>query len=365
MILTLHENADVASATRALASLGMQVGAMERNERGVAHLVIAAVGVPRDADLVRQIPEVAAVSEATSAHPRVDAHGPVACIGAHVGGCEVGVGTPALMSGPCAIESETQIHRIAREVARYGATFLRGGAFKPRTSPYSFQGCGRDALGWLKSAAHENGMLAVTEVMSEQDVDVVAEHAELLQIGTRNMYNYALLKAVGASGRAVLLKRSMSATVEEWLLAGEYLLAHGAASVIFCERGIRGFDENTRNLLDLGAVALLSHSYRLPVVVDPSHAAGRRDLVLPLARAALAAGAAGVMIETHDDPGNARSDGAQAIAPSALGSLSNTLRKRVAAVGAVGRAIPQTAAPAPAPAAAAAAPSTLLQGPVS
>ena len=352
MILTLHENADVASVTRALANLGMQVGARERNERGVVHLVIAAVGVPRDADLVRQIPEVAAVSEPTSAHPRVDAHGPLA----RVGGCSVGAGSPALMSGPCAIESETQIHRIAREVAKHGATFLRGGAFKPRTSPYSFQGCGRDALGWLKSAAHENGLLAVTEVMSEQDVDVVAEHAELLQIGTRNMYNYALLKAVGASSRAVLLKRSMSATVEEWLLAGEYLLAHGAASVIFCERGIRGFDENTRNLLDLGAVALVSHSYRLPVVVDPSHAAGRRDLVLPLARAALAAGAAGVMIETHDDPGNARSDGAQALAPSALEGLSDTFGKRV---GAVGRVVPQTATPA------SAASSTLLQGPVS
>lgn len=354
MILTLHEHADVAAAIRALAALGMQVGATERSERGIVHLVISQVGVRPDVDRVRRIPEVAAVSETTSAHPRVDAHGPVA----RVGDRSVGARSPALMSGPCAIESEAQIHRIAREVAKYGATFLRGGAFKPRTSPYSFQGCGRDALGWLKSAAHENGMLAVTEVMSEREVDVVAEHAELLQVGTRNMYNYALLKAVGASGRAVLLKRSMSATIEEWLLAGEYLLAHGAASVIFCERGIRGFDDNTRNLLDLGAVALLSHSYGLPVLVDPSHAAGRRDLVLPLARAALAAGASGVMIEAHDDPANARSDGAQAVAPSALESLSPYLRAGAPAL----RAAASLAGSSPSLAVPSA---NLIQGPVS
>ncbi len=351
MILTLHEDADVAAAKRALADLGLQVGATERNERGIVHLVLASVGVAPAADLVRQIPEVATVGETTSAHPRVDAHGPIARVGTQT----ISTLSPVLMSGPCAVESEAQIHRIAREIAKRGATFLRGGAFKPRTSPYSFQGCGRDALGWLRDAARENGMLAVTEVMSERDVEVVAEHAELLQIGTRNMYNYALLKAVGACGRAVLLKRSMSATIEEWLLAGEYLLAHGAASVVFCERGIRGFDNNTRNLLDLGAVALLSHTYRLPVIVDPSHAAGRRDLVLPLASAAFAAGAAGVMIETHDDPGNARSDGAQAIAPRALENLAPYLR-----------------APAPAPSVTAAraaasspSPAPLTQGPIS
>jgi 3-deoxy-7-phosphoheptulonate synthase len=361
MILTLHENADVASATRALASLGLQAAATERNARGIVHLVIGSVGVQPDVDRVREIDEVAEVSESTSAHPRVDAHGPLARVaalgGARVADRVVGATSPALMSGPCAVESEEQIHRIARDVAKYGATFLRGGAFKPRTSPYSFQGCGRDALRWLQSAAHESGMLVVTEVMSEQEVDVVAEHAELLQVGTRNMYNYALLKAVGGSGRAVLLKRSMSATIEEWLLAGEYLLAHGAASVIFCERGIRGFDASTRNLLDLGAVALLSHSYGLPVVVDPSHAVGRRDLVMPLARAAFAAGAAGVMIETHDDPANARSDGAQAVAPRALGSLSSFLAPPAAA-SAVTAATTVTA-----PARAAAA--TPIQGPAS
>jgi 3-deoxy-7-phosphoheptulonate synthase len=180
---------------------------------------------------------------------------------------------------------------------------------------------GIDALRWLRAAADKNGLLVVTEVMSELDVPVVAEHADILQLGSRNMQNFALLKAVGRAQRPVLLKRSMSATVDEWLHAGEYLLAHGAAGVLFCERGIRGFDQSTRNLLDLGAVALLAHVHGLPVIVDPSHACGRRDLVVPLAQAALAAGAAGLLIEVHDEPAKARSDGAQALSPDALDAL--------------------------------------------
>jgi 3-deoxy-7-phosphoheptulonate synthase len=177
----------------------------------------------------------------------------------------------------------------------------------------------------MRRAADDNGMRVVTEVLAEADVGVVAEYAQLLQVGSRNMQNFALLKAVGRAQKPVLLKRAMSATVEEWLLAGEYLLVHGASGVIFCERGIRGFDDSTRNLLDLGAVALLAHVHKLPVIVDPSHATGRRDLVLPLARAALAAGASGVMIETHDDPASALSDGPQALHPSALRALAQEM----------------------------------------
>jgi 3-deoxy-7-phosphoheptulonate synthase len=261
-----------------------------------------------------------------SAHPRVDAQPTIV----DIAGVPVGRGAdPVLMSGPCAVESQERIERIAARLAPQGVRFLRGGAYKPRTSPYAFQGHGEVALQWLRRAADAHGMRVVTEVMGESEVPLVAEYADLLQIGSRNMSNYALLKAAGRAGKPALLKRSMSATVSEWLQAGEYLLVHGASAVLFCERGIRGFDESTRNLLDLGAVALLAHAHGLPVIVDPSHATGRRDLVLPLARAALHAGAAGVMIETHDDPGRALSDGPQALHPEELsGLLSSPERRR-------------------------------------
>lgn len=227
-----------------------------------------------------------------------------------------------LIGGPCAVEGHAQVGRAARAVLEAGGHLLRGGAWKPRTSPYDFQGFGSAALGWLRRAADAAGLGVVSEVMSEREVDEVAAVADLLQVGSRNMQSFSLLKAVGRAKKPVLLKRSMAATVDEWLHAGEYLMVHGAAGVAFCERGIRSFDPSTRNLLDLGSVALLAHVYRLPVVVDPSHAAGRRDLILPLARAALAAGAHGLMIEVHDDPASARSDGAQALAPEALAGLT-------------------------------------------
>jgi 3-deoxy-7-phosphoheptulonate synthase len=229
------------------------------------------------------------------------------------------------MCGPCSVESPEQIDRLAHALSGLGVAFLRGGAFKPRTSPYGFQGHGAQALGWLRAAAHTHGMRVVTEALSEADVDTVAEHADLVQIGSRNMQDFALLRAVGQAGLPVLLKRAVSATIDEWLLAAEHLLVHGAAGVVLCERGIRGFDPSTRNVLDLGAVAVL-HARGVPVLVDPSHAAGRRDLVPPLARAALAAGAAGLMIEVHDAPGQALSDGPQALHPTDLAALLASMR---------------------------------------
>jgi len=257
-----------------------------------------------------------------SPHPRVDNQGPVV----EVSGFRIGGDHLALMAGPCSVESEEQIFEMAARLATAGASFLRGGAYKPRTSPYAFQGHGSEALTWMRRAADAHGLRVVTEALSESDAGNVAWHADLVQIGSRNMQNYALLKAVGRTGKPVLLKRAMSATIEEWLLAGEYLLVHGASGVVFCERGIRGFDTETRNLLDLGAVALLSHVHHVPVIVDPSHATGRRDLIAPLARAALAAGAAGLMIETHDDPGKALSDGPQALRSEELAHLVGTFR---------------------------------------
>jgi 3-deoxy-7-phosphoheptulonate synthase len=276
------------------------------------------------ADRLRAIDGVAAVAAARDAHPLItrQAGAPVT-----VAGVPIGPGAqPVLFAGPCAVESARQIDELAARVAAAGARFLRGGAYKPRTSPYAFQGHGAPALAWLRAAADTHGLGVVTEAMSELDAPRVAEVADLVQIGSRNMQNFALLRAVAQTRRAVLLKRGMAATVEEWLSAGEYCLVHGAPAVIFCERGVRGVGDHARNLLDLGTVALLAHVHRQPIVVDPSHAAGRRDLIAPLARAALAAGAAGLLVETHDDPGRALSDGPQALPSSALAGLLEVSR---------------------------------------
>ena len=276
----------------------------------------AAVDVAR----VEAIDGVAAVWQSPSAHPLLDA---LAGRAVMVGDVPIGFGrAPVLIAGPCSVESPEQIAAAARACRKAGARLLRGGAFKPRTSPYSFSGHGAAALAWMKAAADAADLAVVTEVLSEKDVDAVAAHADLLQVGSRNMHGFALLRAVGRARKPVLLKRGMAATIDEWLLAAEHLLVAGAAGVIFCERGLRSFDRATRNLLDLGAVALLAGVHRLPVIVDPSHAAGRRDLIAPLARAALAAGAHGLMIESPPDPARAESDGPQALDPDALITLA-------------------------------------------
>jgi 3-deoxy-7-phosphoheptulonate synthase len=312
MIIQLAPDADTDQVKRALVAAGLWVTALHDGDRRVSHFSVSSASSAVEASALLRIPGVASVVAPASAHPRVDASPPTV----NVRGVEVGGAAKVFMAGPCAVESEAQIDAVAARVAASGAQLLRGGAFKPRSSPYAFQGHGEVALRWMRRAAEANGLRVVTEALGESDVALVAEYADLIQVGSRNMQNFALLKAIGRTGRPAMLKRAMSATVEEWLLAGEYLLEHGAAGVIYCERGIRGFDHATRNLLDLGAVALLAHVHHLPVVVDPSHATGRRDLVLPLARAGLAAGAAGVMLETHDDPGRALSDGPQALLPA-------------------------------------------------
>lgn len=323
MIITLRSDADVDAVRRALVDLGLWLSPLARTgATGAGVFTVSEASTAVSPERVRAVDGVADVAVEPSGHPRVDAQGPAV----DVRGFKVGAGDPVFFCGPCAVESEAQVVSIAARIAALGVQFLRGGAYKPRTSPYAFQGHGEDALRWMRRAADAHGLRVVTEALGEGDVPLVAEYADLVQVGSRNMQNFALLKAIGRTGRPVLLKRAMAATVEEWLLAGEYLLKHGAHGVIFCERGIRGFDPSTRNLLDLGAVALLAAVHHLPVVVDPSHATGRRDLVLPLARAALAAGAAGVMIETHDDPGRALSDGPQALLPEQLRATIASLR---------------------------------------
>lgn len=225
----------------------------------------------------------------------------------------IGPGTMTIMAGPCAVETEEQMLSIARAVKKAGATMLRGGAFKPRTSPYSFQGLEEEGLRFLKTASEETGLATICEVTSAHAIELAEHYVDMLQVGARNMQNFELLKEVGKSGLPVLLKRGLSATIEEWLNAAEYIMSEGNEKVALCERGIRTFETATRNTLDLSAICVLKEKTHLPVIVDPSHATGARHYVEPLAKAAVACGADGLMIEVHNDPAKALSDGPQSL----------------------------------------------------
>jgi len=248
--------------------------------------------------------------------------------GVTIGGPEV-----VVMAGPCSVESEAQIMAAAEAVRAAGATVLRGGAVKPRSSPYSFQGLGREALRLLAKAREATGLLIVTEAMDPDQVEEVADVADIVQIGARNMQNYTLLRRVGRCGKPVLLKRGMAATVQDLLLSAEYILAEGNPDVILCERGLRGFDTVTRNLFDVTAIPVVHHLSHLPIVADPSHGTGRRDLVPPMARAALAAGADGLIIEVHPAPERALSDGAQSLDPAEFAGMMQDLGRIADAIG--------------------------------
>lgn len=231
-----------------------------------------------------------------------------------------------VMAGPCSVESEKQILETAHFVAQHGATFLRGGAFKPRTSPYDFQGMEYEGLKLLRKAHEETGLGIITEVMSDRDVEIVAEYADILQIGARNMQNFALLKALGKVNRPVMLKRGLSSTIKELLMSAEYVVAHGNPNVILCERGIRTFETATRNTCDITAVSVLNELSHLPVVLDPSHATGKRSLVPSLSRAAVAIGADGLIVEVHPHPEKAISDGAQSLTLDQFATMMNELK---------------------------------------
>lgn len=248
--------------------------------------------------------------------------------GTRIGGDEV-----VLMAGPCSVESLDQIVGIAHRLRQSGASLLRGGAFKPRTSPYAFQGLGVEGLQLLARAREESGLAIVTEALETDTVDVVAEYADVIQIGARNMQNYPLLRRAGRTGRPILLKRGLSATIKELLLSAEYILAEGNDQVILCERGIRSFDDQTRNLLDLTAIPVVKSLSHLPIVADPSHGTGIRAKVTPMARAAVAAGADGLLIEVHPDPDRALSDGAQSLWPEQFDELVEQVGGIAAAIG--------------------------------
>ena len=238
-----------------------------------------------------------------------------------VGDIAIGSGNLVIMAGPCAIESELQALTIARHVKAAGAHIFRGGAFKPRTSPYSFQGLGKEGLEILAKVRETTGMPVVTEVMDEDTFDLVESYTDIIQIGTRNMQNFSLLKRAGRASKPVLLKRGMAATIEEWLMAAEYILEGGNSQVILCERGVRTFADHSRNTLDLSSIPVVQKQSHLPIIVDPSHAAGRRDQVIPLSRAAVAAEAHGLMVEVHHEPEKAMSDGAQSLYPDQFALL--------------------------------------------
>jgi 3-deoxy-7-phosphoheptulonate synthase len=295
--------------------------------RGVMRTIIGVVGsedVLETLD-VEGLPGVAETMRITAPYKLVSAQNHDRRTTIRVGGVPIGPDTFTFIAGPCAVETPEQTFEAARMARNAGATLLRGGAFKPRTSPYAFQGLGVEGLRILAQVRDEVGLPVVTEVTDAADVDVVAEHADMLQIGTRNMQNFGLLQAVGTAGRPVMLKRGLTATYEEWLMAAEYIAQRGNLDIVLCERGIRGFEPSIRNMLDVSAVAMVQRQSHLPVIVDPSHAAGRRDLVVPLARAGMAAGADGVMVDVHPHPETALCDGAQALFGSALDELARAV----------------------------------------
>ena len=271
----------------------------------------------------------AAERSAAAPYPLVARNGRSETTRVRVGAVEIGGEEFVVAAGPCAVETEEQVRASARAVAQAGARLLRGGAFKPRTSPYSFQGLGREGLRLLAAAGRESGLPVVTEVLSAEDVPLVASSADMLQVGARNMQNFALLKALGAAGRPVLLKRGLSATIEEFLLAAEYIVCHGNPDVVLCERGIRTFETATRNTLDLNAVAWLKTATHLPVLVDPSHGTGLRHLIRPLSKAAVAVGSDGLIVEVHPQPALSLSDGEQSLTPEEFSALMGELGRCV------------------------------------
>jgi 3-deoxy-7-phosphoheptulonate synthase len=316
----------IESVIRAIEHLGFTAAPIPGSER-TAIGVLGNKGYVDDST-VRDLPGVQEVIHVSKPYKLVsrDFHPKNTIV--KVAGIEIGTGRrPVVMAGPCAVESENQILKTARAVKVAGADMLRGGAFKPRTGPHTFQGLREEGLKLLALASRETGLPFVTEVMSPDTVELVAEYAHMLQVGARNMQNFELLRELGKIRKPVLLKRGMSATIEEFLAAAEYILAEGNPSVILCERGIRTFETATRNTLDLAVIPLIKELTHLPIVVDPSHATGRRSLVAPMVKAAVVAGADGVMVEVHPDPEKALSDGPQSLTLAGFEKLMAELDK--------------------------------------
>jgi 3-deoxy-7-phosphoheptulonate synthase len=334
LVVMSHDatQADTDRVVTAIQALGFQARPIPSEHR----MAIGVVGNDRrvEADTVEGLPGVKEVIHVSAPYKLVSrewqAHDTVVTLpnGVSIGGREV-----VVMAGPCGVESEAQLMETAAAVAQAGARVLRGGAFKPRTSPYSFQGMGEEGLKLLAKARDAYGLAIITEAVDPESLDLVEEYADIIQLGARNMQNFALLKRAGRARKPVMLKRGPSATLKEWLLAAEYILAEGNAKVIMCERGVRSFEDYTRNMFDLNAIPVIKQLSHLPVVGDPSHGTGRRELVGPVSKGAIAAGADGIIVEVHRDPTQAKSDGMQSLYPSQFEALMGDLRSVANGVG--------------------------------
>jgi 3-deoxy-7-phosphoheptulonate synthase len=335
MLIVMRHGApeeDIRRVAATIEEMGYQARPMPGRQRTTVGLVGNDGRV--DASRLAALPSVQEVIHVTKPYKQVSREWkPDSTIIRLPGGLTVGGEDVVVMAGPCSVESERQILEAARAVREAGATVLRAGAFKPRSSPYSFQGLGRAGLELLVRAREETGLLIVTEAMDGEEMDAVAEAADIIQIGARNMQNYSLLKRAGRAGKPILLKRGLSATIQELLLSAEYILAEGNPNVILCERGVRGFDATTRNLLDLSAIPVVHGLSHLPIIADPSHGTGHRDMVMPMAKAAVAAGADGLLVEVHPTPDRALSDGAQSLYPEQFERLMREIRLIAEAIG--------------------------------
>ncbi len=327
MVVVMQQGASEEQIQRVMERL-IEMGFAVHRSSGVTHTVLGAVGAVLDFDTrqvevlegVREVVRISAPYKLASRSFRPDGTRLELGKGVVLGGEDV-----VVMAGPCSVESREQILAVAEAVSAHGAKILRGGAFKPRTSPYSFQGLGEPALKWLREAADKRGMLVVSEVMDYNRIPLMLDYVDILQVGARNMQNFDLLKELGKTRKPVMVKRGLSSTIEVWLLSAEYIMQGGNYDVLLCERGIRTFETYTRNTLDLAAIPVVKKLSHLPIVVDPSHGTGRRDKVAPMARAAVAAGADGVMVEVHNDPDRALSDGAQSLYPDQFAQLMREL----------------------------------------
>jgi len=339
MVIVMEHHSTEEQVQKVIESL-VAYGYDVHRSTGVTHTVLGAVGTPRERidpqalELFPGVKEVVKISEPYKLAGRTfkPQDTIVEFRGIKVGGPEV-----IVMAGPCSVESREQVRTVAKAVQASGARVLRGGAFKPRTSPYAFQGHGETALQWMREAGDDMKLAVISEVMDLRTIDMMVKYVDVLQVGARNMQNFDLLKELGRLRHPILLKRGLSATIEEWLLSAEYILAGGNTQVILCERGIRTFEVATRNTLDISAIPVVKKLSHLPILVDPSHGTGRRDKVLPMGRAAVAAGADGLLIEVHNDPEKALSDGAQSLYPEQFDRLMGELRV-IAPV--IGRSLP-------------------------
>jgi 3-deoxy-7-phosphoheptulonate synthase len=334
MVIVMSPSAGEAEIAAVIAHVELH-GGQAFVSRGVSRTIIGVVGSEAVLETMEAdgLPGVADTKRITAPYKLVSASNHTKRTTIRVGGVPIGPDTFTLIAGPCAVETPEQTYESAMLAKRAGATLLRGGAYKPRSSPYAFQGLGVEGLKILSEVRDATGLPFVTEVLDVKDVDDVAEYADMLQIGTRNMQNFGLLQAVGGVGKPVMLKRGLSATYEEWLMAAEYIAQRGNLDIVLCERGIRGFEPSIRNMFDVSAVPMMQTLSHLPIIVDPSHAAGRRDLVVPLARAGIAAGADGVMVDVHPHPEVALVDGAQALFGDSLDELAQVVTTLPALLG--------------------------------